>query len=263
MGVVRTDRWLIEEGLSPEKMCNKLMKHFPHSNGIKIYHHLVKHGMYKKQKITKSWLIKWMKSIQWKEINNVFQTLRTRWKGNDIPIYIFPVDETNQNIKTSLRGKSGLAFKEKLFIFLPLAPKKREIQALIIHEYNHSCRLLHLKQTEKDTTLLDTIVMEGLAESAVNVMLGEEYVSEWTRYYDQNEAIFFYKRFIKPYLHVKHFERKANQLLYGKGFLPKMLGYNVGYHIVQDFLKRNKDITIDDLIKIDSHKIIAGAISFH
>lgn len=262
MGIVRTDSWLLKEGTNPAVMCERLVRHFPQGNGNDIYSHLIANGMYKKHHVTTQFLTKWSKTIPWTKLSTMYQKLKKDWDGPEIPIYTFPVDMSNRHIQTKLRGKSGLSFKDKLFLFLPINPDWVEIKALLTHEYNHSCRLFHLKQHEFDCSFLDVCIMEGLAESAVKEKVGDQSVSEWARYHDKQQAVVFYHRYVKQNEHMKQNRRMFHQLLYGKSFFPDMLGYSVGFHIVQDYLERNKEQKIHQLLRINSEIIVKGARSF-
>ena len=50
--------------------------------------------------------------------------------------------------------------------------QKQELQALFAHEYNHVCRI-HILKTLDEMTLLDSLILEGLAEDAVKDLYGE------------------------------------------------------------------------------------------
>ena len=58
---------------------------------------------------------------------------------------------------------------------------------MFTHEYNHVCRLSKFQKSEEDYVLLDSIILEGLAENAVRERLGEEFLATWTSYYSNEE----------------------------------------------------------------------------
>ncbi|MDQ7860263.1 DUF2268 domain-containing putative Zn-dependent protease [Peribacillus frigoritolerans] len=52
----------------------------------------------------------------WEKTQSLFTAYKKLWGGPDVPIYIFPLMSTgmwNKKVET----KSGLAFKDKLFLF--------------------------------------------------------------------------------------------------------------------------------------------------
>ncbi|MDI5790224.1 DUF2268 domain-containing putative Zn-dependent protease [Bacillus licheniformis] len=70
-------------------------------------------------------------------------------------------------MRVEFGSKSGLAFSDKLFCFIGRSSRS-SISAIMTHEYNHVCRLENMPKEEKKMTLLDTIILEGLAEYAVS-----------------------------------------------------------------------------------------------
>lgn len=73
-----------------------------------------------------------------------------------------------------------------------------EIRALLVHEYNHVCRLAKNDKQEENYILLDSIILEGLAENAVRELVGEEYLAKWTSYYTEGQLNQMWKKsFIK------------------------------------------------------------------
>jgi uncharacterized protein YjaZ len=44
---------------------------------------------------------------------------------------------------------------------------------------------------------------------------------------------------LKEQLNTKKFEKKHDELLYGGGRLPNLLGYAAGYHLIEHFYKNN------------------------
>ena len=96
-------------------------------------------------------IIKLQSNQVWEIIQNEAQSLQKLWKGPEIPIFIFPSETSNEIIKIEFNGKSGLAFKDKLFLFISEENNEVEIRSLLTHEYNHVCRLTYY-QNRKTTT---------------------------------------------------------------------------------------------------------------
>src|SRR5699024_11807494 len=82
---------------------------------------------------------------------------------------------------------SPLSFNDNLFLFVTTYNTSKEISVLLTHEYHHVCRLSKFQKSEADYVLLDTIILEALAENAVRERLGEHYVAPWTTYYTTDE----------------------------------------------------------------------------
>lgn len=238
MSVIRTDAWLLDLYHHPIKLCAKLKSYFERASEAELYNHLTIHGMYRPDRQG----LEQVKALQnnkvWEIVQKDERYLREKWEGPDVPIFIFPVDGRNQKIQRDLKGKSGLAYKDKLFLFVSDENTEKEIRALFTHEYNHVCRLASMAKKEEHYVLLDTVVMEGLAENAVRERFGEELLAGWTSYYTDEELEKMWKQLIRPNRDILTTDRRHQELLYGlKSFHPKMLGYCVGYYLVKKYIE--------------------------
>jgi uncharacterized protein YjaZ len=210
------------------------------------------HGMYRS--VSENILESLPKNV-WGKVEKEYSVLQKKWNGPQVPIFIFPADETNSRIKKDYNGKSGLAFKDKLFLFFSQHNSHDEIKAVLTHEYNHVCRLKKYKKKEADLTFLDTVILEGIAENAVREHCGAENVAGWTKYYSDERLEKLVKQLIIPNQSVKRNERKHNDLLYGKGFSPKMAGYCAGYYVVKQYLEANK-LQTNAILGVDSKEFV-------
>ncbi|KKE77999.1 Zn-dependent protease [Bacilli bacterium] len=244
MSVIRTDKWLLDLYDKPIELCKKLVKHFDDVYADEIYNHLIFHGMYRHPlKNGKELIQKLQDNKVWELVETEKQQLRKLWGGPDIPIFIFPSDPNNRKMKRDQNGKSGLAFQDKLFLFISKDNVEKEIRALFTHEYNHVCRLSRYSKKEKDYVLLDSIILEGLAENAVLDRFGEKYVANWTTYYSEDRLEELWKELILPNKDILKIERKHQDILYGFRRYPKMIGYCVGFYLVKKYLKTNGKTT--------------------
>jgi uncharacterized protein YjaZ len=191
-----------------------------------------------------------IKSTHWKTVEKEFAALRIKWRGPDVPILIFPVNQRNPQIMKKYKGKSGLAFQDKLFLFLAPEVKHNEIKALLTHEYHHVCRLTYMEKKEEEVTLLDTILLEGMAEHAVREECGKEYVSYWTELYSQEELRKWWIELIYPNKNKMKKEKEFHELLYGQKSYPSMLGYCIGYYLIEKCIQE-KQYSLQDLEKMN------------
>jgi uncharacterized protein YjaZ len=255
MSVVNTEKWLVDLYEKPYEIAGKLKRYFTEGSNEDIYHHLVMHGMYRHLD-TGSKVVENMKQKQfWNIVKREERKLQELWNGPNVPIFIFPADTSNRKIMKELNGKSGLAFKDKLFLFLSDGNEVKEIYALITHEYNHVCRLTKFKKSEANYTLLDSIVLEGLAENAVRERVGEDYLASYQKYYSNDQLEHIWNTLIKPNQNSKKSERKHLQLLYGLGSYPSMAGYCIGYYLVKRCLEKN-NMTTSEILEWPSEKVI-------
>ncbi|QGQ44657.1 DUF2268 domain-containing protein [Metabacillus sediminilitoris] len=236
MSVIDTIVWL-KNASQQEEIFKKLCPYFHKLTEKEVANYLHFFGMYKNSHGMGKWIERVEKDKIITFIKDEEKKLQKEWNGPDIPIFIFPCDDHNRRIQKEYKGRSGLAFNNKLFLFLSLNTNKRDISSLFIHEYHHVCRLAAVKKQEKDFTIIDTVIMEGLAENAVREMLGENDVASWTKLYSDSQCERFLERIITPQREVSRESHKFSQLMFGTGFYPNMLGYAVGYYIVKKYMK--------------------------
>lgn len=191
----------------------------------------------------------------WAQVDKEYSVLQKQWNGPQVPIFIFPADETNSKIKRDFNGKSGLAFKDKLFLFFSPHNTHSEIKAVLTHEYNHVCRLKKYKKNESDFTLLDTVILEGLAENAVREQCGSSNLAGWTKYYSDEKIQRIVEELIIPNRNINRNERKYSDILYGKSFYPKMAGYCAGYSLVRNYLESTK-LQTKAILGVDSREFV-------
>ncbi|MFD1040214.1 DUF2268 domain-containing protein [Virgibacillus byunsanensis] len=255
MSVVRTDKWLQESYDDPLKLCKKIKSYFDGVQTSEIYDYLTIHGMYRRPSTNNSDLVKSLQDNKvWQIVVKEKRQLQKLWNGPTIPVFILPSDPDNHKLVKDHNGKSGLAFGDKMFLFLSESNTEMEIRALFTHEYNHVCRLANYQKKENDYVLLDTIMLEGLAENAVRERLGKENTAGWTSYYSQDQLKKIWNSLVRPNRQASKNDRKHHEILYGLHFHPKMAGYCVGYYLVEKYLDKQR-ITCKDLLPVSSDRI--------
>lgn len=242
VGVILTKDWLQKE-TNPIKICSKLKDYFPPLPAEAIHQHLVRFGM--ARSIRKNTVKQMIEKKLWEKVERIYRTLKKEWKGPDIPIFIFPVEASNGILSVDFNGRSGLSFSDKLFLFLSPTVTEKALEAVLMHEYHHVCRLYHHDKDEEEYTLLDTIILEGLAEYVVQERLGEDALTHWMTKYPPSQLRRWWEKWVKDDQNIKPDEEKYIQILYGKGFYPNMLGYALGYEMVKTFYQKNKRAIAD------------------
>lgn len=254
MSVIRTDQWLLDLYDKPIEICEKLNDQFIGAQATEIYNHLNLHGMYSPIKNGKKGVKKLQKNRLWEKVGNEQLHLQEMWGGPNVPVYIFPSDTKNLKLKQDFNGKSGLAYRDKLFLFISAENIEKEIKALFTHEYNHVCRLAKSPKKEKDYILLDTIIMEGLAENTVRERFGKKFIANWTSYYTNEELERMWTKLVFPNRKRTRIDSKHQDILYGLRSYPKMLGYCIGYYLVKKYLDEN-NLSCKDLLSIPTEQI--------
>lgn len=196
----------------------------------------------------------------WEIIQSEFERLKSLWRGIDIPIYIFPLTKYRPIIEGIEVKKNGVALKGIILLFVSTDLKNSELKAMLAHEYNHICRLSHTQKTAQETSLGDSLIIEGMAECSVEELYGEEWLSPWTKRYTFEEAMYNWKKYFVPNLSIKDV-KNHHTFLYGDedAGLPSWIGYCLGYKIVKSYLNNNGPIKPHLLFKIPTTKIIQGS----
>lgn len=254
MGVIQTEDWFNKETPLTE-LAKKLKPYFPDRSEKALIQYLLTFGLYKNGKSGYKIIQSLKEEKVWGYVAKEYEWLRTRWGGPDVPVFLLPVDLSNTKIQREYGGKSGLAFFDKLFLFLSPGVPKEEIKSLLIHEYHHICRLAKSTKKEKDFTLTDVAIMEGLAEQAVRELMGEERTASWTRLYQDAQIRTFWKKLILPNKNVKQEDRQFDKLMYGLGMYPKMLGYTAGYYAVKSYMK-DTGLKTESLFTVPAERIV-------
>lgn len=217
----------------------------------RVYQYLVNFGMYRPNRQTKEIYKNLVEQKVWGKVQNIFVKYKKLWNGPDIPIYIFPF-EPNRKRKEK---KSGVSFPDKLFLFIGDIEDEKEIEALFIHEYHHVCRIHNQKKKIEEYTLLDSIIMEGLAEYTVKRYCGEQYNAHWCQMYKEKEIIKYWEEDFKENLNILKTEKRHDILLFGLGKHPDMAGYCLGYYLVTNYLNQ-RALTDIALFKSESRVFI-------
>jgi Predicted Zn-dependent protease len=254
MSVIRTDKWLEDLYEQPIRICEKIKEYFDGAQAYEIYDYLTLHGMYYPFKNGNEQVRKLQENKVWEIVQAEKQRLQKIWEGPDVPVFIFPSDTNKRRIMINFKGKSGLAFKDKLFLFISEDTLEKEIRSLFTHEYNHVCRLFKFRKSEEEYVLLDTIILEGLAENAVCERFGEEFTAPWTSYHSTDELEKIWDNLVHPNRNILKTDRKHQDILYGLCSYPKMAGYCVGYYLVKKYFEANS-LTSNDLLNTPSDKI--------
>ncbi|WP_421384183.1 DUF2268 domain-containing protein [Bacillus salacetis] len=252
MGIIETSKWLDDYARDPEKMLMK--KGMKKREAAELYGYLKSFGMYSPAANTEYEINALKKRDAWRKMNVYYNKYRSLWKGPSVPVYIFPV-QSARGIFSSGFKKSGVSFKDEIYLFLSDEEDPREWEAVFVHEYHHCTRMNLLEKNPDQYNLLDSIIFEGLAEDAVKEYCGEEYVSSWAAKYSEFLLRKLWNQHIKNELHLRRKDTKHDQLLLGRGSYPSLIGYAIGYYIVRKF-RENHGMTVQEMMGLDSKKFI-------
>jgi len=246
VGGVKTDHWLETDFQRPLEICERMRDSFGGDSPKKIYQYLLDFGMYRPNRHTLQSFNELKEKKTWDCLDKIFLKYKKKWQGPDVPVYLFPKNTGGIfSTRTQDSRKSGVSFEDKVFLFISPLEDEKELEALFVHEYHHVCRLNKLKKKVKDYTLLDSVILEGLAENAVLEMLGENYLAKWCTQYSTKELSKIWNQDFKENLHCKKTDRMHDDLLFGLKKYPPLIGYAIGYRIVSLYKEKNILSTID------------------
>ncbi|MGM0846855.1 MAG: DUF2268 domain-containing protein [Bacillota bacterium] len=248
MGIIETSKWLDEYAQEPEKLLMK--KGITENDSAKLYEYLKSFGMYSPSGYTEQLVTSLKERDAWKVISIFYRKYRSLWRGPSVPVYIFPV-QVSRGIFSSGLKKSGVSFRDEIYLFLSEEEDVKEWEALFVHEYHHCKRMNLLKKNPEQYTLLDSIIFEGLAEDAVKEYCGEQYVSGWAKKYSEHLLQKLWNQHIKNELDLRRKDSKHDQLLLGRGRYPTMLGYAIGFYIVEKFREKH-GMSSKEMMELDA-----------
>ncbi len=256
MGVIRTDKWL-EESFNDRLKIEENILDTVNMREHVLIEVLNRIGLYQPNLKTNKTYQNMKERKAWHRIALYHKKYKKAWDGPDIPIFLFPMaSEVFSLFRSPNKHKSGIAFIDKLFLFITEKVKDKELEALFVHEYHHTTRLESLGDQVK-YRLADSIIMEGLAEFAVSEYCGESYLAPWITNYQTKEIEELITEKFKPNFNMKRSDPLHDKLLFGHGTMPKMAGYAVGYKLVKDYADLHSMKT-RDLIGLSTDKMING-----
>ncbi|WP_374720908.1 DUF2268 domain-containing protein [Peribacillus tepidiphilus] len=240
------------------EIAKKLSKAFDEKDIIKLHEFLQKQGMFKSGNRALDQVKKLEKLDAWSTVEELNRKYSKLWDGPDVPIYIFPIQQGN--LFSRGYSKSGIAFKDKMLLFLSPYLENEELEALFVHEYHHICRINAQKKTTLDFTLLDSMIMEGLAEYTVKDRVGEKNLARWTKMYSENQLLAYWKKYIQDDLQSTRKDKQHDSIMFGATGIPRMLGYCFGFYLVEKFYK-NKHFSSKASFTIPSLKFLEEFLS--
>lgn len=253
MGVIRTDTWLEDLIDQPEEICKKIDPAV--KNARSYYEYLLFFGMYRPSKISKDIFQQLKQANAWEKINEYYKKYKKLWDGPETKIYILPINGMNRSLIRQTNGKSGVTFKDKMILFLGPSEDQKEWESLFVHEYNHATRMSYMSGDPLNYSLLDSLILEGLAEYAVEQYCGEKYLAPWTRAYSDKVLKRFWKSDFNERLTIKKKDPVHDNLLFGKKFVPTMMGYAIGYKIISEYNK-NTIYSFNKMFSTSSEKLV-------
>jgi len=124
---------------------------------------------------------------------------------------------------------------------------KESLENTVAHELNHTIYYYHHYDNFNNYTLLDEILLEGLAENFREQYFDHK-ITKWAGALRKEEAFQILKDLDKDILESKN-QKVKKEFLFGNNKYKRWSGYSTGYWLVKEFINRNKDLSWDKLMK--------------
>ena len=246
-------QWL---DLQRDLLCEPLEKYFDKFSAVQIHKTLLEQGLFFPDSNIGEELIILEELDAWGIVGDRYEQLKKSWNGAEVTVFIYPVEQRHRFIIEQLNGKMGISYPNLIVLFLSSNVKKEEIEAVFTHEYNHVCRLKNINKTIEQLTLLDSIIIEGLAEVAVAKAVGKNQLAPWTNLYTEKELLSYWSKIEKSLSVVG--KRNHDAILFGneRAGYPKWYGYSLGYMIVKKYSEKCPTKAMKVLLKKDAEEIL-------
>lgn len=182
-------------------------------------------------------------------IKETLENLKEFFFEKDFYIYLVP--SYDKFLIEKMDGIGG--YPSNQIILLTINPQtnisSKIISQSIVHEFINMVSL-EVKEWEN---ILDQIISDGLAEQFSERFFCFER-NPWTKAISYSQTIELYES-IKDKL-LTNDEELSQDLFYGTGDYPLWTGYTLGYYIIEDFFKKNPDISWKKVLYMTSEEII-------
>ena len=184
------------------------------------------------------------------ECNKFLPTVHTK-------VYIFPYDPTDRTFKYKLRGVGGMAaVSGEIFLFInpTHGDWEQRIKYVVAHEYHH--RIWHDRNISKNRrTILEGLILEGRADSFANIVYPDINAPHKYNAMSINREKEIWEK-IKQNLDSTDGDYYHKILFGDYEEFPLWAGYQIGYNIVQNFIKNNPKVSIEEWTDMDAKEIL-------
>jgi len=168
-------------------------------------------------------------------------------------IFVHPYLTTEED--TVFEGVMAIAVYSCVFhLFINLDEySKKSIENTVAHELNHTIYYSHHYEDFNNYTLLDEILLEGLAEN-----FREQYfdsnVTKWAGALSKDEALDVLKK--SQDILKSRDKRIIKEFLFDNYKYKRWTGYSVGYWLVKEFIKNNPNLSWNEIMEIKPQKFL-------
>lgn len=220
-------------GFNTKKNLNKYLKNkiFSSEKKVKIKRYEIKNGEI--IDIIKKTIVLCQKIYEIKNLN----------------IFVFP--SFDLFVKKKMAGVTGFTpWKNTILLFInPAKAWKKSLKKTVAHEFCHVATI----KNHRWTTLLDSIIFEGLAENFVQCVIKNK-LSPWSKTLNLKQSKKYFKK-LKENLDSKDINIYKSIFFKGEEY-PLWAGYAIGYNIVKRFLDNHPKYSWSKIIKLRPQDIL-------
>lgn len=162
--------------------------------------------------------------------------------------YIFVLPYFPNKSQKVFNGVYGYAVYSCVFyLFVDLKSfSKKSLENTVVHELNHTIYFYRHFDGFDNYTLLDNLILEGLAENFRKDVLGGV-LPPWTKSLDKTESM----NILSDYTSILMSKdlQLINDFLFGSKKFKKWTGYSAGFHLVREFIKCNPNFSWEKIMK--------------
>ncbi|MBP9697935.1 MAG: hypothetical protein KBD65_01985 [Candidatus Moranbacteria bacterium] len=239
VGEMKEKKSLDYSGFSDEKTLQESISNYLGDGDVGIYEPLSKEHVEEMQKIIEDVVTRC----------NVLLPIPTKNF-----IFVFPYLPTEKDaVFEGVMGLAPYSCVSHLFVS-PNSWSKEALADTVAHELNHTIFYYHHYDDLNNYTLLDEILLEGLAENFRETVLGTK-PSPWAVALTKEKAFEILGTMTEESLSSRD-QVFIKKVLYGDDTHEKWAGYSVGYWMAKDFIERNPTLSWDELMKLPSSRFI-------
>ncbi len=171
--------------------------------------------------------------------------------------YIFVLPYLPMEKDSVFGGVMGFSPYSCVF-YVFLSPKLWSLKSLadtVAHELNHTIFYYYHYDTLNNYTLLDGMVLEGLAENFRECVLSDDTPAPWASALTQEKAFTTLDKMDKKILFSKD-KHLINNVLFGNDSYEHWTGYSIGYWLIKKLLHKTPELSWEEVMKLSSVEIL-------
>ncbi|MBM7621221.1 uncharacterized protein YjaZ [Bacillus tianshenii] len=178
--------------------------------------------------------------------------------GGDFQIYIIPSNP--EKSLAYMNGVAGFATTKDAMVMQidPNEYTEESIKTFFAHEYHHLVFMDISDYRISKPQLLDIMMMEGKADAFTSIVYEDYYVG-WIEPLDDEE-----EQNVKRFLQEKQtsYDHKDYSIMHNGNAplgIPQWSHYRLGYQIMQQFISKHPEMSVEDWTRLETEKIMEGS----